>query len=738
MAYNQPTIFALVPQIGTTEFETPIPFTLIDDENETLTPKPIILDKRARGFEELNPTHVEGEELYQSDIRLTPEQRVDLVQRKAIILSQSYRWPVGTDGFVHVPYVFGDSNVDRTAVLAGMAHWEERTCIKFDEANDQNQPHLRFILGSGCWSYIGRMWTWAGQDISIGSGCTGLGTVAHEIGHAMGFFHEQSRNDRDSYVAVNTGNIISGREHNFDKAADTEVSNYSVPYDYSSLMHYGGAYFTKNGHLTISTKYPLAQELIGSRSGLSHRDTLLANRMYPCIDKWVADCGLTSDPCQNEGYLGSSCSCVCPSHTSGTYCENIIGDYYDTVVSSCSETITSETTVSSPNYPSNYDSSLQCIKWIRAPTCYRVRLTVNDFRMYSQVTCSDGTSCCYWDGLEIRTGNLYDGAWYCGQMISPGSVFLSDSNQMILFFKTTTSYYKGFQGNIEFVQDPSCTVPTTTTTTTPTTTTTTEATSTTITPTTTTTTTAATTTTTLSSSTASPNTCQLENYNGIHYWTSPNFGQGDYPNDAFCNMSVSTARPAMALLTFSPFQLQGKVKRSCRDFVSFTYPYDVQKVFCGDRTGKKQKLPYFSFRGMFRSNGAITDAGFNISMQQKDTSCHKVISLTSLGESGIFKTPRYPNVDRNRRRMCEIWIIAPTSYRVRLDFLGFDLNDPCKSNNVVINPNGDREYRKATGSTRHCGTTLPPQIFSIQNEIDLVYQASQRNRGFKLQYTVVV
>ena len=63
-----------------------------------------------------------------------------------------------------------------------------------------------------CWSYVGQVQINGGQPISIGSGCGFIETVLHEIMHALGFFHTNSRYDRDSYVTVKEDNIMQGKQ----------------------------------------------------------------------------------------------------------------------------------------------------------------------------------------------------------------------------------------------------------------------------------------------------------------------------------------------------------------------------------------------------------------------------------------------------------------------------------------------------------------------------------------------
>ena len=65
-----------------------------------------------------------------------------------------------------------------------------------------------------------------------------LGSAIHELGHVIGFWHEQSRTDRDSYVTILWENIMIGKETQFQKYSHSLIDSLGVAYDYESVMHY--------------------------------------------------------------------------------------------------------------------------------------------------------------------------------------------------------------------------------------------------------------------------------------------------------------------------------------------------------------------------------------------------------------------------------------------------------------------------------------------------------------------
>lgn len=111
-----------------------------------------------------------------------------------------------------------------------------------------------------------------------------IGTVIHEILHALGFYHEQSRYDRDQYVKINYRNIPNDKLINFEKMPRDEMKTFNVRYDMESVLHYSAYAFSKNNKMTIESRGDKSlNQVMGQREGFSKEDIEKVNAMY-CKD----------------------------------------------------------------------------------------------------------------------------------------------------------------------------------------------------------------------------------------------------------------------------------------------------------------------------------------------------------------------------------------------------------------------------------------------------------------------
>ena len=188
-----------------------------------------------------------------------------------------------------------------------MDEWQNHTCIRFTNWSSETN-YINFTGGPDCSSEIGMLRRFESQRINLTSSCRKKRIILHEIGHALGFIHEHSRPDRDQYVRIHEENIKEGAHDQFRSIGSKHIDTFGVPYDYDSIMHYGGMFESKNGQLTIeTTKDRTAQGRIGRSTRLSFRNIKLANLLYTCND----GCDPTIT-CPGEGFVGQGCNCYCP------------------------------------------------------------------------------------------------------------------------------------------------------------------------------------------------------------------------------------------------------------------------------------------------------------------------------------------------------------------------------------------------------------------------------------------
>ncbi len=201
-------------------------------------------------------------------------------------------WPGGI-----VPFEF-DANVTaahQQVMLGCMAQISQRAAVTYRGRLGGDLFWLHIQESNANNSAVGMVAP--GQTVNIVSWGFPI-TIIHELYHALGFWHEQSRPDRDTYIIINSGNIQGGQEFNF--LLNPVASTYG-PYDFDSIMHYDKCAFSNGcpagsscncpaGTETITVRPPWAaqwQNAMGQRDHFSHYDTVTCRGKYPFVnDRW--------------------------------------------------------------------------------------------------------------------------------------------------------------------------------------------------------------------------------------------------------------------------------------------------------------------------------------------------------------------------------------------------------------------------------------------------------------------
>eukprot|EP00058_Branchiostoma_floridae_P026512 XP_002612003.1 hypothetical protein BRAFLDRAFT_86962 [Branchiostoma floridae] len=318
-----------------------------------------------------------------------------------------------------IPFVIKTDDYSCTEVeliREAMEEYHLRTCLQF--VSRTNQPdYIHIKKNTGCRSYVGVQG--GEQEVSFGNGCMHKGIMMHELMHAVGFWHEHSRSDRDEWVAINWDNVQDGQEQNFIKHSQTEVDTLGAPYDYGSIMHYSASSFSKSGLPTIVARNP-TDETLGQRDGFSTTDVQKINQLYSCH-------------CHGPGSPpGSTWLNDFPPPGSQLISTNPVGVHPD-----CGSSFLGGPSgeIKSPMHPLDYPDFLNCRWLINATGTEPIILSFKEFSVEA------GGAGCIYDALKVYDGTDESApllGTYCGET-NPLDV-TSSGGQMFITFSSDSSY----------------------------------------------------------------------------------------------------------------------------------------------------------------------------------------------------------------------------------------------------------------------------------------------------------
>lgn len=211
----------------------------------------------------------------------------DILLGKVEEAAQSKRgsYPVTTPQLwdkAEVPYLIHPDLPNSSRVEKAISYFNEHTPVRFVPYENQRDAIVFEPGPENCYSLLGRVGGM--QPIKLAEGCHSQ-EIMHEIMHAIGFIHEQSRPDRDHFIEILWQNIEEKYQPQFAMVPDLLLeAERNSPFNYHSIMLYEPNNFTIRPDL-MAIRSVGAEQVSPVLEGLSEGDLTRINQVYGLYER---------------------------------------------------------------------------------------------------------------------------------------------------------------------------------------------------------------------------------------------------------------------------------------------------------------------------------------------------------------------------------------------------------------------------------------------------------------------